>query len=181
MEDSGHAQITVREARSTDASALVALNRFVQHVHTEARPDRFRSVDDMPGIVKHYRRLHESPDHTILVAEVSGTPVGYALVELQRRPPNPFTHGFFRLYVDQISVDPARRRRGIGRALMKAVERLARELGADAVTLDTWSFNRGARRFFEALDFSPTNVRYEKTVAEAARPPADPEGEGGGT
>jgi GNAT superfamily N-acetyltransferase len=48
----------------------------------------------------------------------------------------------------QIGVDPGVRRRGIGRALLEAVELKAPELGVQQVALDTWSFNASAQAFF---------------------------------
>ena len=50
-------------------------------------------------------------------------------------------------------VVPAQRGRGIGRALLAAVERKARETGCCKLTLEVQEHNRGARRLYEACGF----------------------------
>jgi len=141
---------------------VVGLNRFVQGLHAEARPDFFRPPDDMPGVIEHYERLCARTPPVVFLAEVDGGAVGYVVIEVQRRPGNPFTYAFERVLVDQISVHPELRRKGVGRALMGRVFREAVDLGIDVVALDTWDFNVAAQRFFESLGFSAYNLRFAK-------------------
>ena len=56
--------------------------------------------------------------------------------------------------VHDFFVVPALRGRGIGRALMAAVERKARETGCCKLTLEVQEHNRRARRLYEACGFS---------------------------
>lgn len=100
--------------------------------------------------------------HYVLVAEMGSRPVGYLAAQVQRRRANAFSEGHDRLYVHQVSVDPQFRRRGVGRALFAEIERTARSESLTEVALDTWAFNQGAQRFFEALGFSVFNVRMWK-------------------
>lgn len=156
--------VVVRKAGPEDVDRVVALNRFVQRIHADARPDVFRRPDDMPGIVDHYRALLREGAKTILLAEVEGGAVGYVVFEIQRRPSTPFTHALDRLYVDQLSVDPSFRRRGVASALMERVVDEARRIGIDVVALDTWNFNEEAQRFFHRVGFATYNLRMERTL-----------------
>jgi ribosomal protein S18 acetylase RimI-like enzyme len=56
--------------------------------------------------------------------------------------------------VHDLAVLPEYRGQGIGRALLAAVERVARERGCVKVTLEVQENNRRARRVYEAAGFS---------------------------
>jgi hypothetical protein len=51
---------------------------------------------------------------------------------------------------------------------MAGVDALAAELSTTQVALDSWTFNTGARRFFEALGYSVYNLRFRKDVDGSA-------------
>jgi ribosomal protein S18 acetylase RimI-like enzyme len=67
---------------------------------------------------------------------------------------------------------PARRGRGLGRALMNAAMKLARETGADYMDLGTSEADVAARALYESLGFSnregkpdgPINYYYERKL-----------------
>jgi GNAT superfamily N-acetyltransferase len=56
------------------------------------------------------------------------------------------------------------RGRGIGRALVTAVEHWARERGADRVVVTTALRRAGAHAFYERLGFEFTGRRYVKSI-----------------
>lgn len=93
------------------------------------------------------------------VAEADGAVHGYALARLQRRPETPLTYGGLVVELDQISVDPAYRGRGLGRELIDQVKSLASDLGATGLQLTVWEFNRHARQVFEGAGFAATMTR----------------------
>jgi [ribosomal protein S18]-alanine N-acetyltransferase len=63
------------------------------------------------------------------------------------------------LYVDALATDPDFRRRGAARALLDEAERMARQLGLPAVTLDTAMNNEGARALYAATGFDEVAYR----------------------
>ncbi len=79
----------------------------------------------------------------VLVAADGEGPVGFALCQV--KPPV--------LYLDQISVDPAHGRKGLGRALMMALFPLAEARGADAVILSTFREVPWNGPFYASLGF----------------------------
>jgi ribosomal protein S18 acetylase RimI-like enzyme len=52
-----------------------------------------------------------------------------------------------------LGVDPAARRRGVGRALMEACETAARRAGKRRITLETTDAMIAARRLYESMGF----------------------------
>jgi ribosomal protein S18 acetylase RimI-like enzyme len=75
-------------------------------------------------------------------------------------------------YLAELYVVPARRGRGLGRALMNAAMEVARETGADYMDLGTSEADVAARALYESLGFSnregkpdgPTNYFYEREL-----------------
>ena len=98
----------------------------------------------------------------IFIAEEDGNAVGNIVCKLVERLDNPFTFAAKILHVDQISVRPEMHGRGIGAALLKHAELLARELKAERIVLDSWDFNFGAHAFFERMGFQKFNFRFWK-------------------
>jgi ribosomal protein S18 acetylase RimI-like enzyme len=75
-------------------------------------------------------------------------------------------------YLAELYVAPAHRGRGLGRALMEAVLRTARERGAAYIDLNTGETDTAARNLYESLGFSasegvpggPINIYYEREL-----------------
>jgi|EndMetStandDraft_5_1072996.scaffolds.fasta_scaffold01602_3 putative acetyltransferase len=80
------------------------------------------------------------------VAYVNGSPVGCGAV----RQLDAETAEIKRMYVD-----PGMRRRGVGRAVLAALEREAARLGVRTVVLETGARQPEALRLYEATSFSP--------------------------
>lgn len=79
-----------------------------------------------------------------IVARANGMPVGSAQLDLCQR-----ANGLHRAEVQKVMVHRRARRRGIGRALLRAVDDAARERGRTTLYLDTFA-HQDARRLYEA-------------------------------
>jgi len=90
--------------------------------------------------------------------------IGYVLCKLIERPENPFTFAMRSLLVEHISVRPAARGKGVGTALIKQAEMLAKRLAVQRIQLDSWDFNTDAHAFFERLGFQKFNFRFWRPV-----------------
>jgi len=111
---------------------------------------------------KVFKELLADPAVHIFIAEDDRKAVGNIVCKLVERLDNPFTFAARILLVDQISVRPEMHGRGIGAALLKQAELLARELKAERIILDSWDFNLGAHAFFERMGFQKFNFRFWK-------------------
>ena len=65
------------------------------------------------------------------------------------------------LYIDDICVDETFRGSGAGRALYEAVLAYATDSGCYNITLNVWSCNPGAQRFYEAMGLKPQKICME--------------------
>ena len=151
---------TIRTATIADAEILARLNVFVQELHADARPDRFRRTrpDDVAGW---YRAVLSQPGARAWVADDPGSPVGYLLALVHERPSNPLVHGRRWCEIDQIAVAPERRRRGIATALVRKAVSAAQDEGIADIEVSSWSFNEAAQSLFQRLGFVPMMTRFE--------------------
>lgn len=151
----------LRQAALDDAALLAALNEPVQQIHAEHRPDWFKPHQVTAELIEFYMKLLSDPACTTFIAVDDQRACGYMVCRLMRRPESPFTHAIAALYIDQLSINPEDRQRGIGALLMQRAVELARAMGIRRVTLDVWAFNHNAQEFFTAQGFTPFLLRME--------------------
>lgn len=140
----------------------------VLEVHAAGRPDLFRSGtrkytdDELLGIFA-------DEAHPVFVAverDADGGErvLGHAFCEIQDFRGSNNMQPVVSLYIDDICVDAAARRRGVGKALYQHVIGYARELGCHNVTLNVWACNPGARRFYEAMGMTTLKTCLEQVL-----------------
>jgi len=101
----------------------------------------------------------DNASSTVFVAERGGVVIG--LVSIAER--QHFT-GERDAYVGELVVAPEQQGRGVGRALMTAVENWARGRGYARLTLETGAGNRRARAFYAARGYVEEDVRLTKAL-----------------
>jgi GNAT superfamily N-acetyltransferase len=139
--------VILRDATLADAPALVPLMAALGHP-----TDAAALGAGLAAILGH-------PDYRTVVAAEGGQPVG--LVGM-RRGLRYESGGFVQLAA--LVVDPAHQGRGIGRALVRAVEDWARGLGAEMVTLNSGHHRTSAHRFYERQGYAATGLRFVKRL-----------------
>lgn len=155
--------ILIRRAKTGDIPSLSALLLQVHAIHAEGRPDLFRAGErkyadeELEEILLDLKRL-------VLVAEWDGVVVGYAFCVLEEIAESASRFGQKTLYVDDLCVDAAYRGKQIGSALYRAAETLAKDQGCDAITLNVWELNTGARAFYEKLGLRPLKTTMEQRL-----------------
>lgn len=151
--------IAIRQATTADAQIVSSLNSAVQAIHSSALPWRFKppSSETFPPTAAAV--LLAQPSNVVLIAEVDSLAVGYAYAEVIHRAETSFCYAYDMMYLHHISVQPAHRKTGLGRALLDAVRSAANERGIDLLTLDVWAFNEEARSFFRRQGFTSYNER----------------------
>lgn len=129
----------VRIAGSRDAPSVALLLHDFKREFDEPVPE--------PGeLVRHLRGSLESAAITVLLAE------GEGLVVLRFQPA--LLSESLDCYLEEVYVVPARRRCGIGTALMRAALRHASDRGAGYAYVGTGEDAVGARALYEGLGFS---------------------------
>lgn len=154
----------IRVATVEDAPLLARLNRPVQDLHAEREGHLYIPWNSV-NIESFYLELLQRGEMTALIAETDEGPAGLLLYRVVHREANPFRGPIDQVYVDQLSVLPEARRRGVGAALMEAAHAEARRLGGLDVELDVRAFNQDAIRFYEALGYRPVGLRLGRSTA----------------
>lgn len=154
----------IRRARTSDIPGLEALLAQALDVHAEGRPDLFK-----PGTTKYteaeLEEILADDERPIFVAvDEEGRVAGHAFCVLQERVGHNLQPGLRTLYIDDVCVDESCRGAGVGRALYRHVVAFAREGGFHNVTLDVWSCNPGAVRFYESLGMKPYKIGMEEVL-----------------
>ena len=122
-------QVEIRRLGATDEGAVLAAGALFDH---DPDPDATR------------RFLGEPTHHLLLAYDPAGRPVGF-VSGVETTHPDKGTEMF--LY--ELSVDPAARRRGVGRRLVDALAALARERGCYGMWVGTETENVAARATYE--------------------------------
>jgi len=162
--------MNLRRATARDAPTLAALNRFVHEPHLARRPEDF-TVLEPEAVRAWFRERLDKATTAAWIAEQGETAVGYLLMFVHERDRSAFRHARRWCEIDQVAVDPAWRRRGVGRALMAAALDEADARGVRDVELSSWAFNGEAHNMFRRLGFEPRVVVFERRAHSPS--PAD--------
>lgn len=133
-------------------------------VHHNGRPDLFKAH------VKKYTDeelavLIEDDSRPIFVAVDEAEEVlGYAFCVFQQHINNNILTDVKTLYIDDLCVDEEKRGMHIGRTLYDYVIDYAKAEGCYNLTLNVWSCNESAMRFYEKCGLVPQKVGMEKLL-----------------
>jgi ribosomal protein S18 acetylase RimI-like enzyme len=155
---------TLRHASFSDLGTLVRLNNEVQRLHSQLDPSFFKTTTDVDELEAFFETVLEKLDDRVILAEENDLPVGYVWFQVQQKQETPFTWPRRQIYIFQIAVDEAFRRRGVGSVLISHVEQHAEEAGIDKIVLDTWAINAAAQGFYHARGFQHLTIGYEKSL-----------------
>lgn len=161
----------IRFAAAADADLLTKLCADVHESHFAERPDEFKPFSSAE-VAAWFRTLLAEPTSRVWIAECEGRAVGFIAASVHVRPETPLVRAQRRLEIDQISVVPEFRRRGVARDLIRAAEEAARRERLTSLQMTTWCFNSVAREAMTRLGFRPKVVRFERATDElTAQPP----------
>ncbi len=151
----------IRRAVNQDMEDINRLLLQVCLVHHQGRPDLFKY-----GAKKYtdeqLRALIADDSRPIFVAAgEDGHVAGYAFCVFQQHTGDNILTDIRTLYIDDLCVDENRRGQHIGSQLYQYVLDFARENGCYNVTLNVWSCNEAAMKFYEACGLKPQKVGME--------------------
>ena len=153
----------IRRAQQKDIFMLGELLSQVDLVHYNGRPDIFkigRKYND-----SQLNELLSDPDRPILVSvDAEDKVMGYAFCIIQKHVDDKVLTDIKTLYIDDLCVDEHLRGRHVGKELYSACIDLARELGCYNLTLNVWSCNESAMKFYESCGLVPQKIGMEKIL-----------------
>ena len=153
----------IRFAQAKDIPGILALLRQVGQVHHQGRPDIFRSGAQKYG-ASQILSMMESSATPIFVAVEGDAVLGYGFCQFKKYAGDPVISDHDTLYIDDLCVDEALRGRHIGKELYEAAVQLAKNSGCYNLTLNVWSLNESAMRFYEAMGLHPQKVGMEQIL-----------------
>ncbi|MBE6600924.1 MAG: GNAT family N-acetyltransferase [Ruminococcaceae bacterium] len=150
----------IRQAIEKDIPVISDLLLQVCLVHHQGRPDLFNVGRKYSE--EELKNLLTDESRPILVAvDENDKVLGYCFCIYQRHIDHAVMTDIKTLYIDDLCVDESLRGRHIGKELYEAACRLARENGCYNLTLNVWSCNRSALRFYEAQGLVPQKIGME--------------------
>ena len=151
----------IRHAKEQDMDGINDLLMQVCLVHHQGRPDLFK-YGAKKYMDEQLRELIHDRNRPIFTAvDESGRVLGYAFCIFQQHPNDNILTDIKTLYIDDLCVDETVRGQHIGRRLYEYVLDFARAQNCYNVTLNVWSLNESAMKFYQACGLVPQKVGME--------------------
>ena len=150
----------IRFAKEKDIPKISDLLSQVDLVHHNGRPDIFKigrkySAEELKVL------LGDKTRPILVCVDENDEVMGYCFCIYQRHENNSVLTDIKTLYIDDLCVDETLRGKHIGKALYEAAVALARENECYNLTLNVWSCNPSALRFYEACGLVPQKIGME--------------------
>ena len=151
----------VRRAKDKDIPAVFRLLKQVNKVHHDGRPDLFK----WPATKYTEQQLQDifTDDRTpvFVCTDEKDQVLGYAFCILKQAIDDNILTDIKSLYIDGLCVDETIRGQHIGSTLYQYVLDYARSINCYNVTLNVWSLNTSAMKFYEKCGLIPQKVGME--------------------
>jgi ribosomal protein S18 acetylase RimI-like enzyme len=157
--------LRVRPATAEDFPAVAALLEDLGRPKVLGTPDEASHRSTFDSLLR-------SPDLFGLVAEDEGVVVGFIDVYFVPR----LNFSSPQAWVPDLIVSETARSRGVGAALLREAEALARERGAFALTLESANWRTRAHSFYERQGMLQSGKAFVKPLMDVGYPPAPREG-----
>lgn len=153
--------MNIRRAVKEDIQGMNRLLNQVLMVHHNGRPDLFKSGtkkytdEELSAII-------EDDSKPIFVAVDDKQEVmGYAFCVFVQHLDNNILTDIKTLYIDDLCVDETKRGQHIGKNLYEFVVKFAKEERCYNLTLNVWSCNESAMKFYEKCGLVPQKIGME--------------------
>ncbi len=154
----------IRKAEDNDIREIIGLLRQVNDIHAEGRPDIFikgLTKYDENGLIK----IISNPETPVFVAiDQEGKLAGYCFCIVEDHSAYVNLRPNKTLYIDDLCVDENQRGKHVGQQLFEYVKKYAAESGFYNITLNVWSSNPNAQKFYEAMGLKPMKTVLELIV-----------------
>lgn len=153
----------IRLAVENDIPNINRLLYQVLDLHHRGRPDLFKA-GGKKYTDEQLREIISDSNKPLFVAEENGEVLGYAFCVFQKYANDNVLTNVKTMRIDDICVDERYRRRKIGTTLYQFVVSFAKTLGCYNVTLNVWTCNPDALKFYEACGLRPQKIGLEKIL-----------------
>ena len=153
--------MNIRRAKPQDMDGINNLLLQVCLVHHKGRPDIFKYGAKKYTDEELLAIIHDDKRPIFVAVDEQDSVLGYAFCIFQQHLNNNILTDIKTLYIDDLCVDENIRGQHIGKQLYDAVLAFAKENGFYNVTLNVWSLNDGAMKFYEACGLKPQKIGME--------------------
>lgn len=154
----------LRRAVSGDIDGINNLLYQVLNVHHAGRPDLFRSSGKKYTDIQLESIIGNDETPVFVAVDDNGNILGHAFCILKTVKDSNVLNDIKTLYLDDLCIDEKSRGQHIGKLLYEHVVSYAREINCYNVTLNVWSCNESAMRFYESCGLVPQSVTMEKIL-----------------
>ena len=130
-------------------------------VHHKGRPDLFKFGAKKYSDEELIQILEDEKKPVFVAVDENDYVLGYAFCIFQQHKDNAILTDIKTLYIDDLCVDERKRGRHIGKTLYNAVLAFAKEHDCYNVTLNVWSLNENAVKFYQSCGMVPQKVGME--------------------
>ncbi len=154
----------IRMAHNGDIKGIGDLLLQICNVHHEGRPDLFRK-DGKKYSSEQLEEIINDENRPVLVAvDENNNVLGYALCIINESVGDSVLTDIKTLYLDDLCVDEKIRGNNIGEKIYNAVIEYAEKIGCYNVTLNVWTCNERAVKFYEKCGLKPQKIGMEKIL-----------------
>ena len=154
----------IRRAEISDIPDILRLLVQVCNVHQDIRPDIFKR-DGVKYTESDLRELLTDESRPVWCAVEDGAFLGYCFCQWKEYRDSSVSTDRKELYIDDLCVDEKARGKGVATALFHHVTAVARDAGADFVTLNVWQGN-SALNFYEKMGMKPRKIVMDLPLEE---------------
>lgn len=148
--------VVIRRAAFEDAEIVAEYAGKLAAQHREYDSERFTLLADREQMAEYYGSQTSAEDAAVLVVELDGKIAGFAYIQFEPRNYADLLESA--AWLHDIYVDEAARGHNIGRKLIEASAKAAKELGADKLMLLAATENQFAQELFRQTGFRETMV-----------------------
>ena len=158
--------MNIRRAVEKDIPRLIDLLEQVLKIHANIRPDIF-----IPGTTKYTKdelteMMKDDLKPVYVAADEKDICQGYAFCQIREQPFSTNMVPFTSLFIDDLCVDEKTRGQHIGEQLFEYIKTEAKRLGCYEVTLNVWTGNTAAERFYEKMGMKTKERQMEYILDE---------------
>ena len=157
-------ELKVRRAEIRDIPRIMKLLVQVDMVHHNGRLDIFKGPATKYNEQELEEIINNEKTPVFVCVKEDDIPIGHAFCIHKQIKDDPVLTDIRTLYIDDICVDENARGSHAGKTLYEYVVSYAEQQGFYNITLNVWSCNPGAVKFYEAMGLVPQKIGMEKVL-----------------
>lgn len=154
-------KITIRRAVASDLEGVNSLLHQVLMVHHNGRPDLFKANVKKYNDEELLEIMKDDTKPIFVGVDENNQVQGYAFCVYEQHVNHNVLTDIKTLYIDDICVDENARGMHVGKQIYEYVIDFAKKNDFYNVTLNVWSCNPDAMKFYENMGFVPYKVGME--------------------